>query len=148
MARGNRLINEEVKACQITQIKHFLCSQRELNLRLLRYQLDVLSTELWETRSEQGHKLGSYGTYGLLTTRLHNVKMITVNYKKWNVDLAKSEWMKKWMQLGLSKCAIYRTWDNFLDSLKFVICIIAFLYLYFTSCIIKCGFLLAEEWKN
>lgn len=48
------------------------------------------NTELMEICSKQGCKLDSYWAYGLLTVGLHKVKVITINYEKWNDDLAKS----------------------------------------------------------
>ena len=52
--------NEEAFSSRNTQKKNFLSPQRESNPWPSRYQLDCLTTELWETRGEQGHIVGSY----------------------------------------------------------------------------------------
>ena len=49
--------NEEAFSSQNTQKKNFLSPQRESNPWPSRYQLNALTTELWETRGEQGHIL-------------------------------------------------------------------------------------------
>ena len=43
----------------LRKTENFLGPQWELNLWPSKYKLDGLTTELWETRGEQGHILGS-----------------------------------------------------------------------------------------
>ena len=52
--------NGEVLSSRNTQKENFPSPQWESNPWPSRYRLDALNTELWETRGEQGHILGSY----------------------------------------------------------------------------------------
>lgn len=61
MARGSGLINEEVNGRSVISVL-----PTGVEPMTSQIQLDILSTELWKTRNEQGRKLGSYRTYGLL----------------------------------------------------------------------------------
>ena len=60
MGKSNKRNNEEAFSSRNTQKKNFQSPQRESNPWPSRYRLDALTTELLETRGEQGHILGSY----------------------------------------------------------------------------------------
>ena len=57
---GSSVNNGEALSSRNTQKKNFLSLQRESSQWPSRYRLDALITELWKTRGEQGHILGSY----------------------------------------------------------------------------------------
>ena len=55
MARGNGLINEKVNGRSVISVL-----PTGVEPMTSQIQLDILTTELWKTRNEQGRKLGSY----------------------------------------------------------------------------------------
>ena len=91
---------EEAFSSRNTQKKNFLSPQRESNPWPSRYRLDTLTTELWETRGEQGHILGSY---------MCDMCPAILPYKNPVYDLAHHESpIAQWLELEIKKLSVNR----------------------------------------